>query len=176
MTKLLKRKGITLIGMSEAGKTTLGPILGRKLGWPVFDVDDIIIKNEGKLIGEIVDEKGEDYLLDLEAQCVAKLDLHQRVLVTPGSIIYDTPCHKQLKGQTTIIWLDVPLAVLMERFGRDPKKAKAVVSAENGFEALFYERTPLYAHLADLKIDCEDMAPNDIAAEIIRRIKRPVQE
>ena len=168
----MKQKGITLIGMTEAGKTTLGPILAKKLGWPVYDVDEIIKKQEGnKLIGEILQEHGQEYLLELEKKCVASLDLHKSVLATPGSIVYDTACHQQLREQTKIVWLDVSLEVLKARFGRDPKKARAIVGAENGFESLFNERQPLYSRLADIRIeDSRQMTPDEIAETIIRQL------
>ena len=164
------KKGLTLIGMTGAGKTTLGPLLSQRLGWRVQDVDHIIIEKEHKLIGQVVREKGRDYLLAMEAQCVTELDLLESILVTPGSIVYSASCHQHLKDQTTSIWLDVPLATLLERFGRDPKKAGAVVGAASGFEALFDERKPLYSALADITIECGDKEPSAIVGEIIERI------
>jgi shikimate kinase len=166
----MKRKGITLIGMSEAGKTTLAPILAQKLGWPVYDVDDMIIKEQGKLIGQVLAEYGQKYLLNLETQCVNSLNLHQSVLATPGSIVYDTECHQKLREQTAIVWLDVPLITLKTRFGRDPKKAKAVIGADNGYEVLFNERRPLYAKLADIKIESGQLSSKELAKAVIKRL------
>ena len=161
----MQQKGITLIGMTEAGKTTLGPILAKKLHWPVHDVDEIIKKQEGKkLIGEILQEHGQEYLLELETKCVANLNLYRSVLATSGSIVYDTACHQQLQEQTVIVWLDVPFEILKSRFGSYPKKAKAVVGVENGLETLFNERKPLYSKLADVRIkDNGHLAPDEIA-------------
>lgn len=166
------RKGITLIGMPEAGKTTLGPVLGTKLGWEVIDVDSLIVEREGELIGQILENNGQEYLLDLETKCAAELILNEKILVTPGSIVYDTACHDQLRQQTIIVWLDVSLATLLTRVGSNPEKAGALVKAQDGFESLFNERRPLYAALADIKIDCEGLNPDNIAEEITRRLKR----
>jgi|GEM_PF-2976982 len=165
-----RENGITLIGMSGAGKTTTGPLLAETLAWPLSDVDSIIIEEQGKLIGEIVTESGEAHLLDLETKCVNKLDLYERVLVTPGSIAYDTGCHPHLKDQTTVVWLDVPLATLERRFGQDPKKHGAVVGAEGGFSALYHERRPLYAALADIAIQCDQKSPRTVARMILKEV------
>lgn len=166
---MTEQNGITLIGMSGAGKTTLGPLLGERLGWPISDVDSIIVEREGRLIGQIVKEEGQERLLELETECVNQQDLHRRVLVTPGSIVYDVGCHQKLKDETTIVWLDVPLETLKDRFGQDSKKQGAVLGAESGFETLYNERRSLYVALADVAISCGDKTPFAIAQEIIEQ-------
>lgn len=166
-------KGITLIGMSEAGKSTTGPLIAQQLGWPLHDIDDIIISKEQKLIGEIIQNKGNEYLLGLEVSSVLELELEGAVLVTPGSIVYGTDCHDYLRQHTDIVWLDVTLDELLKRLGTNPDKAGAlVVGKEQSFEKLFNERRPLYQSLADIVINCDKKDPETIAQEILGKVSK----
>jgi shikimate kinase len=96
--------------------------------------------------------------------------------VTPGSIVYDIACHAQLKEQTVVVYLDVPIIVLEKRFNNDSEKAKGVIGSEVGFKALFKERLPIYTNLSDVTIKCESKSPSDIALEIINQLSLHLAE
>lgn len=166
-------KGITLIGMPGAGKTTTGPVLAKILKWPLYDIDSMIGGKEHFLIEEILTGSGDEYLGQLEMACVSEHDLHDTVLVTPGSIIYDTACHDQLKRQTIIFWLDYPLDIIKIRLAkRSADELRGIVNlAEEGLEQLYIERGPMYQSLANVRIECEGRSPEDIAREVITRAK-----
>jgi shikimate kinase len=169
-----KQKGITLMGMTGAGKSTIGPILAKKLNWKIYDVDRMIVEKKGMLLGEIVEKEGAQYLLDYETELIRQLDLRKSVLSPPGSIVFDKPCHQQLKEQTVILMLDVSFLTLSERFGKDPWKNGGIIGAENGFEGIYNERIPLCESLADVKINCNEKRPDIIADEIIKYYKRTI--
>ncbi len=164
-------KGITLIGMPAVGKATVGRVLAKKLAWSVYDIDDIMAEKEGRSPGETTKLKGRNYTIKLESQSVAELDLRDSVLATPGSIIYATDCHKQLRDQTHIVWLDVALAVIKERLAYDPSNTRGVIGLEDGgLEKLFEERKPLYEKLAHVKINADKKNPEAICEEIIAKL------
>jgi shikimate kinase len=73
-TNWMTNKGITLVGMTGAGKTTIGPILGNKLSWPVYDVDSIIVKEQSKKSGQILKLSGRQTLIDLETDCIKQTE------------------------------------------------------------------------------------------------------
>src|SRR3989344_3115357 len=161
-------KGITLIGMPAAGKATVGRELAERLSWPIYDIDDIMEAKEGVTPAEITKQKGRDYTIRLESQSVAELDLHDSVLATPGSIIYATDCHQQLRDQTHIVWLNVSLGALEERLAYDPNNTRGIIGLEDGgLEKLFKERKPLYQSLGQITIDPGSKDPETIATEIM---------
>ena len=165
-------KGITLIGMPTAGKTTAGPLIAEALNWPLYDVDSIMVEAKRLPIERILLEYGHDYFRKLEASTVANLQLHDSILVTPGSIVYGIECHQQIKDQTTVVWLDVPLETLHKRIAiRSVEERRGIVGLhEKGLDALHAERQPMYEALADIRIDCEGKTPHEIADEILRSI------
>ena len=164
-------KGVTLIGMATAGKTTVGPILAKKLGFVLHDVDALMEKYEKDELRNVINTKGQDYILALEARTIAKRDLHGKVLVTPGSIVHVPACHAQLKRQTTVVWLDVPYKTIEARMAQD--KDRAVIGLrQKGLRPLFEERYPLYQSLADIRIVSGDKTPETIADEIGTELQR----
>jgi shikimate kinase len=156
--------------MPAAGKATVGRALAEKLGWPVYDIDDIMEAKEGKQSSAVQAEKGRDYVINLEAVSVNELDLSDSVLATPGSIIYATDCLDHMREQTHIVWLDVAVEVIKERLAYDPDNTRGVIGLKaGGLEQLFEERRPLYAKLAEIVINPEGMSPDMVADEIIAR-------
>lgn len=190
-----KHKGVALIGISGTGKTTIGPILAQKMGWQNIDLDYVMVHmtddvgkrlsakpidedSSGALVqemyarlGKLLDNYGAPYVCDLEVETIAQFDLHNLVLSTPGSIIYDEDCHQQLKDQATVIWLDVPLLELSKRLKKDPWRMAGITGVAVGFENLLRAREPLYKALADITIQCKTKSAEYIADEIVELLE-----
>ena len=60
------KNNVTLIGMPSAGKSTVGVLLAKRLGYSFIDVDLLIQEQEGKRLREIIEEQGLDGFLDVE--------------------------------------------------------------------------------------------------------------
>ena len=56
----MKKDNIVLIGMPGVGKSTVGVILAKVLGFQFVDADLVIQEKEGKLLREIIAEEGPD--------------------------------------------------------------------------------------------------------------------
>ena len=61
-------RNIVLIGYRGAGKTAVGKVLARKLGFTFLDTDEMIEARTGRSIGEIVREKGWPFFRALERE------------------------------------------------------------------------------------------------------------
>ena len=57
---------IILIGMPGSGKSTVGVLLAKLLGYDFLDSDLLIQKAEGKRLYEILRDSGNDYFIKLE--------------------------------------------------------------------------------------------------------------
>ena len=164
----MKRKGITLIGMPACGKSTIGKRLEEELGYPMLDVDRWMEKQEDDVpLWQVIRSKGAEYVLNLETRCIRDTDLHQTIVSTPGSIIYNDVL-KPLQRQTHIVYLNVPFDEIKARLDADTVRQGEIIGIkQKGLDGLFAERTPVYQKWAMSTIDCAGKSKADITAEVI---------
>ena len=77
-TKDSRKNNITLIGMPAAGKSTVGVLLAKRLGYSFIDVDIVIQEEEGKLLKEIIKEQGLDGFMEVENRSRRQRDIWKR--------------------------------------------------------------------------------------------------
>lgn len=161
-------KGITLIGMSGSGKSTIGQVIAERLNMPLIDVDRWIEKHEGMPLAEVIERKGDEFELNLEMECIKGQSLLNTIVSPPGSVIY-TDAYDTLAQQTHIVWLNVPHDILRERIMTDPERQRLILGLkEKGVDGLLNERIPLYNKWADYTIDCADKTVDQVANEVIQ--------
>lgn len=145
---------LVLIGMPGVGKSTVGVILAKVLGYQFLDSDLEIQRREGMLLCEIIEKKGADGFLAVENRVNASLDVHRTVIATGGSVVYGKEAMEHLASIGTIVYLKVSYDILQKRL--HDIKGRGVVTKEGQTLAdLYKERTPLYEHYADVVV-CED--------------------
>ena len=81
------KSNITLIGMPGSGKSTIGVLLAKRLGYSFVDVDIVIQEKTGKLLKEIMAEEGLDGFLKIEDQINQELQAERSVIAPGGSVI-----------------------------------------------------------------------------------------
>jgi shikimate kinase len=118
----MKSESIVLIGMAGVGKSTVGVPLANALGFNFIDVDDYILENDGKTAQEIIDDKGEEALLQLEKRRMYEIDLTHRVVAPGGSIIYHYDLMNYLKQRSTLVHLDDSFNDIEERLTSLPAR------------------------------------------------------
>ena len=79
---------IIFIGMPAVGKSTVGIIVAKQLGYRFIDVDLLIQEEEGKLLKEIIREKGIEGFLAVEDRVNAKVSVRKTVISPGGSVVY----------------------------------------------------------------------------------------
>ena len=94
--KINKYDKIALIGMSGAGKTTIGQKLAKKLNYQFVDIDEIIEKQEHKTISEIFADDGEDFFRQLETQMLAKIIKNEKIIIATGGGIIESEKNRKL--------------------------------------------------------------------------------
>lgn len=158
---------VTLIGMPGAGKSTVGIVLAKILGYDFIDTDLLIQKAEGKLLWQIMRDVGIEGFNAIEERINAKITAEHSVISPGGSVIYGEKAMEHLRSIGTVIYLRVSCEVLAERLG-DLKKRGVVLKPGQTLQSLYEERTPLYEKYAHLTIDVGD---TDVAgaAERIRK-------
>lgn len=147
-------ENIILIGMPASGKSTVGVVLAKRLGYEFVDTDLLIQKQEKALLREIIAEKGEDGFLKIEDQVNAELEADQSVIAPGGSVVYCENAMKHFKEIGTVVYLQTSFQTISKRIG-DPKRRGVVLREGQTLEELYEERRILFEKYADITI-CED--------------------
>jgi len=145
-------KNIILIGMPAVGKSTVGVILAKLLGYSFVDTDLVIQKSEGKLLKNIIAENGIDGFIEIENRILSKLDIVNSVISTGGSVIYGDEAMKNLSRNGIVIYLKLDYNKLKYRL-HNIKNRGVVIREGQSLSSLYRERAPLYEKYADIIID-----------------------
>ncbi len=145
-------QNIILIGMPGSGKSTLGVILARRLGYGYLDTDSFISQKEKSTLQGIIDTKGLDYFLDVESEIGSEIVCDRVIIATGGSMVMAESAMEHLKELGTIIYINVPLDELRRRLGNYKDRGIAMKNGE-GLEAILAEREPQYLKYADIIVD-----------------------
>lgn len=145
---------ITLIGMPGAGKSTIGVVLAKVLGYQFLDSDLLIQKQEKRRLSEIIEEEDDKGFKDVENRVNASIEAENTVIATGGSVVYCEEAMEHLKSIGTVVYLKLSLNALSKRLGN--LKGRGVLLREGQtLTNLYEERTPLYEKYADIVIDEE---------------------
>lgn len=142
---------IILIGMPASGKSTVGVILAKLLGYDFIDTDLLIQRRTGLRLSEIIRSQGlEAFLAAEEASCLA-LRAEHSVIATGGSVIYSDAAMRHLKGLGTVVYLSVDFNTLQSRL-HDVQGRGVVLRPGQSLADLYAERVPLYRNYADITV------------------------
>lgn len=161
---------IILIGMPGCGKSTIGVVLAKNLGFRFIDSDLLIQEREHRLLHEIITQDGLEAFNQIENQVNASIETTSSIIATGGSVIYGQEAMRHLKEIGTIIYLRLPENLLEERLG-DLNQRGVSIKAGQTLHSLYKERIPLYEKYADITIDCAGKEIRDCVYEITNTIQ-----
>ena len=167
--KMEKKKNIVLIGMPGVGKSTVGVILAKVLGYQFVDSDLVIQKEEGKLLKEIIAEVGTEGFIQVENRINASLEAEHSVIATGGSVVYGKEAMEHLKEIGTVVYLSLPFQEIDKRLS-DIKGRGVVLKAGQTLKDLYEERTLLYEAYADLRIDETGLNVEETIEKIVESV------
>lgn len=147
-------ENIILIGMPAVGKSTVGVVVAKRLGYKFIDTDLLIQEKEGKLLREIIAEKGVEGFLEVEDRVNASIDVKKTVVSPGGSVVYCENAMKHFKEIGTVIYLQASFETISKRLG-NAKKRGVVLREGQTLEMLYNERVKLFEKYADITV-CED--------------------
>lgn len=167
VSNLLQGVNLYLIGMMGAGKTTVGQLLAKHLGYRFLDTDSIITQSAGKSINEIFADEGEAAFRQLESDVLAQVCAYTQLVIATGGGIVLRQQNWSYLHHGLIVWLDVPVDLLYTRLAEDSTRPLLQDSDPQGkLRSLLQERTPLYSQ-ADLRIT---VSGEDTPEQIVQRI------
>lgn len=163
------KNNIVLIGMPGVGKSTIGVILAKQLGYEFVDSDLIIQRKENRLLHEIIEQEGVDGFIEVENSVNASLCVEKSVIATGGSAVYGREAMEHLKNIGRIVYLQLSYEALEKRLGN--LKGRGVVLREGQtLKDIYEERSMLYKKYADIIVNEEDLDIEKTLQKIIEYI------
>lgn len=146
------QRNIILIGMPGVGKSTIGVIAAKQLGYQFVDADLLIQQQEKRLLHEIISQEGVEGFLEIENRVNASIQTEGAVISTGGSVIYGKEAMEHLSSIGTVVYLKLPYPELRRRL-KNLKDRGVVLKDGQTLKDLYDERTPLYEKYADIIVD-----------------------
>lgn len=162
----MKRDNLVLIGMPGAGKSTVGVVAAKILGYNFVDSDIVIQDKEKRLLKDIIDNDGIDGFIEIEERVNAQIDVHNSVIATGGSVVYGAKAMEHLKAIGTVVYIKASYEEIEKRLG-DLHQRGVVLKRNQDLKALYDERCPLYEKYADITIESDSMELKECAAAIV---------
>lgn len=164
-------KNVVLIGMPGSGKSTVGVVLAKALGYRFIDSDLVIQESEGKLLHEIISERGIDGFLAVENKINSRLQAEKSVIATGGSVIYGEEAMNHLRDIGTVVYLKLPYRSIRRRLG-NLKDRGVVLKEGQTLKDLYEERTPLYEKYTHLTVDEGALGIRETVEQVVRALNR----
>jgi shikimate kinase len=167
-------RSIVLVGMMGAGKSSVGVCLRRRTRLKLFDTDEIVMSKFGMPISEIFSRHGENKFREAETEAIQALATTEPVvIVTGGGIVLRAENIHLLKRLGVVAWLEADEETLFKRASqagsrpllqcKNPKKA---------FNKMLRARLPLYAKIADIRVDTSVLTDEEVAVAILSKFSR----
>ena len=166
----MSKNNIVLIGMPGVGKSTVGVILAKVLGYQFLDADLLIQEQEGKLLKDIIAEVGTEGFIQVENRVNASINCTKTIIATGGSVIYGQEAMEHLKEIGTVVYLEVPFSTLEKRLS-DIKGRGVVLKDGQTLYDLFMERTPLYEKYADVRVSEEGLGVEETVDLLVSKLQ-----
>ena len=163
------KDNIVLVGMPGVGKSTVGVILAKVLGYQFVDADLVIQQQEGKLLCEIIEEVGTEGFIEVENRINASLNVTHSIIATGGSVVYGKEAMEHLQSIGRVVYLKVSYETLEKRLA-DIKGRGVVLKEGQDLKALFEERSPLYEKYADIEISEGTLGVEQTVEKIIENL------
>jgi shikimate kinase len=168
--KLKQTPGIYLVGFMGSGKSTVGELLAKHIGWPFADLDRDIEAQQNSTIPTLFERLGEPGFRQIETDALGQRVRAVRnglpVVLALGGGAYVSPSNAQMMESSGIsIWLDTPFNTICERVSRSSHRPLAADPVF--FQELFFTRREAYAKAAyTIQVTSED--PTVTLAQVLQ--------
>ncbi len=146
---------IILIGMPGSGKSTVGVLLAKRIGYRFIDTDLLIQDREGKLLFEIMRDCGNDYFMKIENEINSSINANKTVIATGGSAVFGKEAMEHFKAIGKVVYLRVPFEELNLRI-KNFEKRGILMKEGQSLKDIFDERIKLYEFWADIVVDTHE--------------------
>lgn len=165
------KKNVVLTGLMGAGKSCVGKLLARKLGFVFIDIDELIVQREKSSVNDIFEQKSESYFRKLESETIKSVVTAQNQVISIGGGAFELDVNREnLLNNSTVFYLKASLDTLYNRIKSD--NSRPLLKCDNPkqkLETLLKTREPNYLK-ADYVVLTDNKSPDDVTDEIIRNL------
>lgn len=161
---------LVLIGMPACGKSTVGVIAAKLLGYSFIDADLVLQQREGRLLQQIIDTDGTSALLEAEQNALISIDTDDAVIATGGSAVYSPSGMEHLKQNAVIAYINVSFEDIVSRLSNLDSRGVAGAK-DKSLAEIYAERVPLYERYADITLNVSDINPFNTAKILVELYK-----
>ena len=164
---------IFLIGFMGAGKSTIARTLQRELGFPLVEMDERIVQEQGMSINDIFAQYGEAHFREIESQLVVDLGKQEPSIVSCGGGVVVRPENMQnMKKSGRIVLLKASPETIFERVKNSTDRPLLNGRMNVDYIAeLMEKRRALYEEAADITIQTDGKTREQICEEIIGKLR-----
>ena len=166
-------KHVLLVGMMGVGKTTVGNLLAARLGRPHLDSDAQVRAATGRTVPDILRTDGEAaFRIEESAALRDAVGTGEPTVVSvAGGAVLDPANRRLLRRHGTVVWLRADPSTLARRVGDGSGRPLLDGDPDGNLRRLEAERRPLYAELADVVVDVDDVDPSGVVDRIVAALE-----
>lgn len=159
-------KNIIFIGMPASGKSTVGVVVAKRLGYDFIDTDLLIQKQENRLLKEIIADVGNEGFLAIENQVNREVQAEHAVISPGGSVVYCKEAMEHFKEIGKIVYLKVSFDTINRRIS-SAKNRGVVLKEGQTLRDLYEERTKLFEKYADYVVSEEGLSLEETIDKVL---------
>lgn len=157
--------------MPGSGKSTIGVILAKRLGYDFVDTDNLISDREKTTLQDIIDKKGVSEFLKIEGIVGEELNIDNTVIATGGSMVFSDSAMKNLLKDSKCVFIDVPLTEIKRRVKNIDTRGIAM-EKDDTLDTLYEKRMPKYREYADITVEVKQNSKIDnVVSKIFDMLK-----
>ena len=160
-------ENLVLIGMPGCGKSTVGVVLAKILGWDFLDVDLLIQKQYGKRLQQLIETYGNDGFLELEADTITGIQCRNTVIATGGSAVLKLRSVEHLRELGRLVYISHPYEEIVRRIPNLETRGITLGEGQT-LKDLYDFRIPIYEACADVTVQAADCTIEQTALAIQR--------
>lgn len=157
---------IVLIGMPGSGKSTVGVLLAKELGYNFVDTDILICNREHTTLQNIINTRGVQELLRVESIVGETYQAEKTVIATGGSMVFSPKAMENLCKDSVCVFIDVPLTEIKHRVRNMETRGIAMEKGDT-MDTLYEKRMPKYREYADITVN---VVPNSRIESVVEQI------
>ncbi len=161
---------VILIGMPSSGKSTVGVILAKRLGYKFIDSDLLIQERTGELLYEIIEKRGAEGFIELESLVNSQINDQNSVISTGGSAVYGSVGMEHLRSLGKIVYLEISYREMVERLG-DYEHRGIVMKNGSNLRDMYNERRGLYEKYADITVRVSSQNISSTIEDIVKKLE-----
>ena len=158
-------ENIVLIGMPGCGKSTIGVVLAKVMGYHFIDSDLLIQERENKLLSQIIEAEGPEVFNQIENAVNSGIMTDKSVIATGGSVIYGIEAMAHLTEIGVVIYIRLSLEELRDRLGDLVERGISMKEGQT-LQELYEERTLYYEKYAHIIVDVEGLSIREAVMRI----------